>query len=165
MLRTPAPLIGALGVSLKRALAVLARHACEFQIKVCSRLSLVLEGRGLVCTEFRACGVLALPSGSIRALLGPGPMAALRALPALSGVLLAPDKGQVLVSPASSKPWFRKRCPQGVCVCFAQWLNPSLDRVVSACRAKPAIETLSTRGLPRRTRSLIKLKALIRASP
>ena len=33
MLRTPAPFTGALGVSLKRALAVLARHACEFRQK------------------------------------------------------------------------------------------------------------------------------------
>ena len=80
-------------------------------------------------------------------------------------VSVGPDEGPVPVIPASSKPWFRKRCPQGVCVCFAQWLNPSLGRVVSACRAKPAIEALSTRGLPRRTRSLTKPKALIGASP
>ena len=100
MLRTPAPFIGALGLSLKRALAVLARHACEFQAKVCSRFSLVLEGCGLVCAEVRAC-VLVLPSGSIRALLVPGPMAALRSLLALPGVLLGPDEGLVLVIPAS----------------------------------------------------------------
>ena len=158
MLRTSAPLIGALGVSLKRALAVLARHACELRRNDCSLFSHVLEGRGLVCVEVSAC-VFTLPSDSSRALLEPGLMAALRSLLALPGLLLGPDKGQVPVIPASRQPWRRKRCPQGVCVCFAEWLNPSLGR------AKPAIEAPSTRGLPRRTRSLTKLKALIEASP
>ena len=97
MLRTPAPFIGALGVSLKRALAMLARNACGFQIEVCSRLSLVLEGRGLVCAEVRAC-VLALPSGSIRAWLAPCPMAVPRSLLALAGVLLGPVKRRFLLS-------------------------------------------------------------------
>ena len=135
MLRTSAPFIGALGVSLKRALAMLARHACGFQIKVCSRFSLVLEGRGLACADVRAC-VLALLSGSSRALRVPGPMAALRSLLALAGVLLSPDEGWVLIIPASRQPWRRKRCPQGACVCFAQWLNQSLTCAVLAPRQK-----------------------------
>ena len=124
----------ALLVSLKRALAELARHACEFP-KHWSLFSRVLEGRGLVCVEARA-SVLALSSGSSRALLEPGPMAALRALLALPGVSVGPDNVQVLVSPASSKPWFRKRCPQSLCVCFAQWLNQNLACAVPAPRQK-----------------------------
>ena len=71
---------------------MLARHVREFQIKVCSLFSRVLEGRGLVCAVVSA-RVLALPSGSVRVLLAPRPMAALRSLLALPGVLLGPDGG------------------------------------------------------------------------
>ena len=60
----------ALLVSLKRALAELARHACEFPKITCSLFSRVLEGRVLVCAEVRAC-VLALPSGSVTTVLVP----------------------------------------------------------------------------------------------
>ena len=45
MLRTPAPLIGALGLSLKRAFALLAESTLGSRCNGCSLFSLMLEGR------------------------------------------------------------------------------------------------------------------------
>ena len=132
MLRTSAPLIGALGVSLKRALAVLAGHACEFRQKFVH--GFLLFSKAVVSSVPKSGRVLfALPSDSSRALLVPGPMAALRSLLALAGVLLGPDEGWVLVIPASRQPWLRKRCPGHMCL-----RCPVAPPELSLCRAGPA---------------------------
>ena len=60
MLRTPAPFIGALGLSLKRVVALLPERASGFCRNGCSLFSRMLEGRGRAVIT--AC-VFALLSG------------------------------------------------------------------------------------------------------
>ena len=122
---------------------MLARHACEFQIKVCSRFSRVLKKLwSRLCRSQGVCACLAQWLNQSFACAGFNGRSEVSARFARPDVSVGPDEGQVPVIPASSKPWFRKRNPQGVCVCFAQWLNQRLGRVVSACRANPAIKAL-----------------------
>ena len=75
MLRTPAPFIGALGLSLKRVIALLPERASGFCCNGCSLFSRMLEGRRRAVIT--PC-VFALLSGLTRALLVPASMAALR---------------------------------------------------------------------------------------
>ena len=89
MLRTPAPLIGALGLSLKRVVALLAESTVGSRCNGCSLFSRMLEGRRR--TVITAC-VFALLSGLTRALLVPASMAALKSRVALPRVPSGPDK-------------------------------------------------------------------------
>ena len=70
MLRTPAPFIGALGLSLKRALALLVESAFGSRCNGCSLFSRMLEGRRRGRVVITAC-VFALLSGLIS--MGPIP--------------------------------------------------------------------------------------------
>ena len=89
MLRTPAPFIGALGLSLKRALAVLAESTFGSRCNGCSLFSRMLEGRRRAVIT--AC-VFALLSGLTRALVVSASMAALKSRIALLRVPSGPDK-------------------------------------------------------------------------
>ena len=89
MLRTPAPFIGALGLSLKRALALLAESTFGSRCNGCSLFSLMLEGRHRGRVVVTAC-VFALLSGLTRAWLVPASMAALKSRFALPCVPSGP---------------------------------------------------------------------------
>ena len=91
MLRTPAPLIGALGLSLKRALALLAESIFGSRCNGCSLFSRMLEGRRRDRAVITAC-VFALLSDLTRALLVSASMAALKSRIALPCVPSGPDK-------------------------------------------------------------------------
>ena len=91
MLRTPAPFIGALGLSLKRALALLAESTFGSRCNGCLLFSRMLEGRRrdrAVITAY----VFALLSGLTRALPVSASMAALKSRIALPRVPSDPDK-------------------------------------------------------------------------
>ena len=164
MLRTPAPFIGALGVCQKRALALLARRASEFWKTFCSLFSRFLKGCRLGSAIVRA-RVFALPSSSTRALLAPRPMAVPRSVFVLAGLFLGPVKRVALVTLARQMPWSPTCCFQDVRVCLAQCLNQSFARAPANRRAGRAIDALSTRALPKPSRSITKLNAVIEVSP
>ena len=142
MLRTPAPLIGALGLSLKRALALLAESTFGSRCNGCSLFSRMLEGRGRAVIT--AC-VFALLSGLTRAWLVSASMAALKSRVPLPRVPSGPDKNVGLCHSFFPRALASEVLSQGVCVGFSQWLNQRFaDAPVGRC-AKPAIETRSTR--------------------
>ena len=91
MLRTPAPLIGALGLSLKRAFALLAEGTFGSRCNGCSLFSRMPESRRRGRAVITAC-VFALLSGLTRALLVPALMVALKSRIALPRVPSGPDK-------------------------------------------------------------------------
>ena len=163
MLRTPAPFIGALGLSLKRALALLAESIFGSRCNSCSLFSRMLEGRRgrAVIT---AC-VFALLSGLTRAWVVSASMAALKSRIALPRVPSGPDKNVGLCHSFFPRALASEVRSQGVCVCFAQWLNQRFaDAPVGRC-ANPAIETRSTLSLPLARRSITKPTAVLEASP
>ena len=164
MLRTPPPLIGALGVCQRRALALLVRQASGFWKNVSSLFSCFLEGCHLGRAVVRA-RVFAWPSGSTRALLVPGPIAIPRFLFVLAGVLFGAVKRLALVPPTSRMPWSPTCCYQSGCVCLAHWLNQRFARAPANRGPGRAIEALSTRALPKPPRSITKPNAAIEASP
>ena len=162
MLRTPAPFIGALGLSLKRALALLAESTFGSRCNGCSLFSRMLEGRGRAVIT--PC-VFALLSGLTRALLVSASMAALRSRIVLPSVPSGSDKNVGLCHSVFQRALASEVRSQGVCVCFSQWLNQSFaDAPVGRC-AKPAIETRSTRALPLARRSITKPISVLEASP
>ena len=127
MLRTPAPLIGALGLSLKRAFALL--------------------------------------NGLTRAWVVSASMAALKSRIALPRVSSGPDKNVGLCHSFFQRALASEVLSQGVCVCFAQWLNQRFaDAPVGRC-ANPAIETRSTLSLLLARRSITKPTSVLEASP
>ena len=164
MLRTPAPFIGALGVCQKRARALLVRRASEFWKTFCSLFSRFLKGCRLGSAIVRA-RVFALPSGSTRALLVPGPIAIPRFLFVLAGVFFGRVKRLALAISTSRMPWSPMCCYQGVCVCLAPCLNQSVARAPANRRAGRALEVLSTLALPKPPRSITKLNVSIESSP
>ena len=166
MLRTPAPLIGALGLSLKRALALLAESTLGSRCNGCSLFSPMLEGRRrrrgrAVIT---AC-VFALLSGLTRALVVPASMAALKSRVALPRVPSGPAKNVGLCHSFFQRALASEVRSQGVCVCCAQWLNQSFSHAPVGRCAKPAIDTRSTRSLPLARRSITKPTSVLEASP
>ena len=162
MLRTPAPFIGALGLSLKRALALLAESTFGSRCNGCSLFSRMLEGRRRAVIT--AC-VFALLSGLTRALVVSASMAALKSRIALPRVPSGPDKNVGLCHSFFPRALASEVRSQGVCVCFAQWLNQRFaDAPVGRC-AKPAIDTRSTLSLPLARRSITKPTSVLEASP
>ena len=164
MLRTPAPFIGALGLSLKRALALLAESTFGSRCNGCSLSSRMLEGRRrgrAVITAY----VFALRSGLTRALLVSASMAALKSRIALPRVPSGSDKNMGLCHSFFPRALASEVLSQGVCVCFAQWLNQSFAHAPVGRSAKPAIETRSTLSLPLARRSITKPTSVLEASP
>ena len=164
MLRTPAPFIGALGLSLKRVVALLPERASGFCCNGCSLFSRMLEGRRRGRAVITAC-MFALLSGLTRALLVSASMAALKSRVALPRVLSGPNKNVALCQSFFPRALASEVRSEGVCVCFAQWLNQRFaDAPVGPC-ANPAIETRSTRALPLARRSITKPTSVLEASP
>ena len=164
MLRTPAPFIGALGLSLKRVVALLAESTLGSRCNGCSLFSRMLECRGrgrAVITAY----VFALLSGLTRALLVPASMAALKSRIALPRVPSGPDKNVGLCHSLSQRALASEVRSQGVCVYFSQWLNQRFAHAPVGRCAKPAIETRSTLSLPLARRSITKPTAVLEASP
>ena len=164
MLRTLAPLIGALGLSLKRALALLAESTFGSRCNGCSLFSRMLEGRRRDRAVITAC-VFALLSGLTRALVVSASMAALKSRVALPRVPSGPAKNVGLCHSFFQRALASEVLSQGVCVCFAQWLNQRFaDAPVGRC-ANPAIDTRSTLSLPLARRSITKPTSVLEASP
>ena len=164
MLRTPAPFIGALGLSLKRALALLAESTFGSRCNGCSLFSRMLEGRRRDGAVITAC-VFALLSGLTRAVLVPASMAALKSRVALPRVPSGPDKNMGLCHSFFQRALASEVRSQGVCVCFAQRFQQRFaDAPVGRC-AKPAIDTRSTLSLPLARRSITKPTSVLEASP
>ena len=155
MLRTPAPFIGALGLSLKRALALLAESTFGSRCNGCTLFSRMLEGRHCGRAVITPC-VFALLSGLTRALLVPASMAALRSRIVLPSVPSGSDKNVGLCHSVFQRALASEVRSQGVCVCFAQWLNQCLVHALVGRRADRAIEVLSTQGLRQARRSITK---------
>ena len=164
MLRTPAPFIGALGLSLKRVVALLPERTSGFFCNGCSRFFLLLEGRRRGCAVITAC-VFALLSGLTRALLVPASRAALKSRIALPRVPSGPAKNVGLCHSFFPRALASEVRSQGVCVCFAQWLNQRFADAPVGRSAKPAIDTRSTRSLPLARRSITKPTSVLEASP
>ena len=118
MLRTPAPFIGALGLSLKRAFALLAESTFGSRCNGCSLFSRMLEGRRdrAIIT---AC-VFALLSGLTRAWVVSASMAALKSRIALARVPSGPAKNVGLCHSFVQRALASEVRSQGVCVGFAQ---------------------------------------------
>ena len=159
MLRTPAPFIGALGLSLKRALALLAESTLGSRCNGCSLFSRMLEGRrrdrGRGRAVITAC-VFALLSGLTRAWVVPASMAALKSRIALARVPSGPDKNVGLCHSFFQRALASEVRSQGVCVCFAQWLDQSFAHALVGHCANPEIDTRSTLSLPLARRSITK---------
>ena len=155
MLRTPAPFIGALGLSLKRVVALLPERASGFCCNGCSLFSRMLEGRhrGRAVITAR---VFALLSGLTRAWVVSASMAALKSRIALPRVPSGPDKNVGLCHSFFQRALASEERSQGVCVCFAQWLNQSFSHAPVGRCAHPAIDTRSTLSLPLARRSITK---------
>ena len=164
MLRTPAPFIGALGLSLKRVVALLPERALGSRCNGCSLFSRMVEGRRRGCAVITAC-VFALLSGLARALLVPASMAALKSRIALPRVPSGPDKNVGLCHSFFQKALASEVLSQGVCVGFAQWLNQRFAHAPVGRCAHPAIETRSTLSLPLARRSITKPTSVLEASP
>ena len=164
MLRTSAPLIGALGLSLKRALTLLAESTFGSRCNGCSLFSRMLEGRRRRRAVITA-RVFALLSGLTRALPVSASMAALKSRIALPRVPSGSDKNVGLCHSFFQRALASEVRSQGVCVGFAQWLNQRFaDAPVGRC-AHPAIETRSTLSLPLARRSITKPTSVLEASP
>ena len=155
MLRTPAPLIGALGLSLKRAFALLAESTFGSRCNGCLLFSRMLEGRRRGRAVITAC-VFALLSGLSRAVFVPASMAALKSRIALPRVPSGPDKNVGLCHSLFQRALASEVRSQGVCVCCAQWLNQRFADAPVGRSAKPAIETRSTLSLRQARRSITK---------
>ena len=164
MLRTPAPFIGAVGLSLKRALALLAESTVGSRCNGCSLFSRMLEGRrrGRAVITAR---VFALLSGLTRAVFGPASMAALKSRIALPRVPSGPDKNVGLCRSFFQRALASEVRSQGVCVGFARWLNQRFAHAPVGRCAKPAIDTRSTLSLPLARRSITKPTSVLEASP
>ena len=153
MLRTPAPFIGALGLSLKRVVALLPERASGSRCNGCSLFSRMLEGRGR--DVITPC-VFALLSGLTRALLVSASMAALKSRIALPRVPSGPDKNVGLCHSFFQRALASEVRSQGVCVCFGQWLNQCWVHALVGRSADRAIEVLSPQGLRQARRSTTK---------
>ena len=115
MLRTPAPFIGALGLSLKRVVALLPERASGFCCNGCSLFFLLLEGRRRGCAVITAC-VFALLSGLTRAWVVSASMAALKSRVALPRGPSGPDKNVGLCHSFFQRVLASEVRSQGVCV-------------------------------------------------
>ena len=164
MLRTPAPLIGALGLSLKRVVALLPERASGFCCNGCALFFLLLEGRRRGCAVITAY-VFALLSGLTRALPVSASMAALKSRIALPRVPSGPDKNVGLCQSFFQRALAAEARSQGVCVCLAQWLNQRFADAPVGRSANPAIDTRSTLSLPLARRSITKPTSVLEASP
>ena len=115
----------------------------------------MLEGRRRDRAVITAC-VFALLSGLTRALLVSASMAALKSWIALPRVLSGPDKNVGLCHSFFQKALASEVRSQGVCACFAQWLNQCLVHALVGRCADRAIEVLSPQGLRQARRSITK---------
>ena len=107
----------------------------------------MLEGRRRGRAVITAC-MFALLSGLTRALLVPASMAALKSRFALPRVPSEPDKNVGLCHSFFQRALASEVRSQGVCVCFAQWLNQRFAHAPVGRSANPAIDTRSTLSLP-----------------
>ena len=108
--------------ALPGANTLLPERAFGFCCNGCSLFFLLLEGRRRGRAVITAC-VFALLSGLTRALVVPASMAALKSRIALPRVPPGPDKNVGLCHSFFPRALASEVRSQGVCVCFAQWLN------------------------------------------
>ena len=115
----------------------------------------MLEGRRRDRAVITAC-VFALLSGLTRTVFVPASMAALKSRIALPRVPSGPDKNVGLCQSFFPRALASEVLSQGVCVCFAQWLNQCFVHALVGRRADRAIEVLSTQALRQARRSITK---------